>query len=139
MFQYAFPPFSVIIRILKKVRQEKVEQIIIVTPTLETQPWYPLLLEMSIQGTLPLAPMLDLLVDSQGNKHALVQNGKLLLVAWKVTRNPLICKGYQAIQPNLYPNQEDRVLLQVTNRPGISGLAGVLVKKLIHFVHLQVK
>ena len=39
------------------------------------------------------------------------------------------------MQPSLYPSQEDRFLLQVTNRPGKSGLAGVLGKKLIHFVH----
>ena len=40
------------------------------------------------------------------------------------------------MQPNLYPSQEDRVLLEVTNWPGISGLAGALGKKLIRFVHL---
>ena len=40
------------------------------------------------------------------------------------------------MQPNLYPSQEDQVLLKVTNWPGISGLAGVLGKKMIHFVHL---
>ena len=40
------------------------------------------------------------------------------------------------MQPNLYPSQEEMVLSQVTNRPGISGLAGELGKKLVHFVHL---
>ena len=54
----------------------------------------------------------------------------------KVTENPLRWKEFQAMQPNLYLIQEDRVLFHVTNRPGISGLAGVLGKKLIHFVHL---
>ena len=48
MFPYAFPPFSLISRILKKVCQEKVEQMIIITPTWQTQPWYPLLLEISM-------------------------------------------------------------------------------------------
>ena len=33
MFPYALPLFSLISRVLKKVRQEKVEQLIIVTPT----------------------------------------------------------------------------------------------------------
>ena len=45
-------------------------------------------------------------------------------------------KEFQAMQPNLYPSQEDQVLLKVTNWPGISGLAGVLGKKLIHFVQI---
>ena len=45
MFFICFSLFSLISRILKKIRQENVEQII-VTPTWQTQPWYPLLLEM---------------------------------------------------------------------------------------------
>ena len=67
-------------------------------------------------------------VDPQGNKHPLVQNRKLTLVAWKVTGNPLRWMEFQARQPSLYPSKEDRVLLQVTNRPGLSRLAGVLGK-----------
>ena len=51
-----------------------------------------------------------------------------MLAAWKVTGNPLRWKEFQAMQPNLCPSQEDRVLLQVTNRPGINGLTGVLGK-----------
>ena len=131
MFPYASPPppsFSLISRILKKVRQEKVEQMIIVTPTWQTQPWYPLLLDMSMQCPLLLTPLPDLLLDSQRNKHPLVQNRKLMLATWKVTGNPLRWKEFQAMQPNLYPSQEYRVLSQVTNRPGISGLADVLGK-----------
>ena len=131
-----FPPFSLISRILKKVHQEKVEQMMIVTPTLLTQPCYPLLLKMSLQCLLLLTPLSDLLLDPQGNKHPLVQNRKLMLAAWKVTENPLRWKEFQAMQPNLYPSQEEMVLSQVTNRPGISGLAGELGKKLVHFVHL---
>ena len=131
MFSYASPPppsFSLTNRILKKVRQEKVEQMIIVTPTWKTQPWYPLLLDMSMQCPLLLTPLPDLLLDSQRNKHPFVQNRKLMLATWKVTGNPLRWKKFQAMQPNLYPSQEYRVLSQVTNRPGISGLADVLGK-----------
>ena len=111
----------------------------IVTPTLRTQPCYPLLLKMSLQCLLLLTPLSDLLLDPQGNKHPLVQNRKLMLAAWKVTENPLRWKEFHAMQPNLYPSQEERVLSQVTNRPGISGLASELGKKLVHFVHLYVK
>ena len=98
--------------------------------------WYPLLLEMPMQCPILLTPLSDLLLDPQGNKHPLVQNRKLMLVAWKVTGSPLRWKEFQAMQSSLYPNQEDRVLLQVTNQPGVSGLASVFGKKLIHFVHL---
>ena len=40
------------------------------------------------------------------------------------------------MHPSLYLNHEGRALLQVIDRPGISGLADVLGKKLIYFVHL---
>ena len=40
------------------------------------------------------------------------------------------------MQRNLYPSQEYRVLWQVTNRSGISGLADVLGSLMILFVHL---
>ena len=74
MFPYAFSTFSLISQILTKVRHEKVEQMIIVTPTWRTQPWYPLLFEISMQYLMLLTPLPDLLLDPQGKK-ALVQNG----------------------------------------------------------------
>ena len=89
-----------------------------------------------MQSLLLLTPTPDLLVDPQGNKRPLVQNGKLLLADWKVKRNPLRCMAYKAIQPRLYPSHKDRVLLQVANHPGIRELVDVLGKKLIHFVQV---
>ena len=99
----------------KNVRQEKVEQMIIVTPTWQTQPWYAMQcsIQCSMQCSLLLTPLPDLLVDPQGNKHPLVQNRKLILEAWKVTGNPLRWKEFQAMQPSLYPSQEDRALLKL--------------------------
>ena len=41
-------------------------------------------------------------------------------------RKSLEMEEFRAMQQNLYPNQEDSVLLQVINRPKISELAGVL-------------
>ena len=73
IFPYAFSHFSLISQILKKVSHEKVEQMII-TPTWQTQPWYPLLFEISMQYSLLLTPLPDLLLDPQGKK-TLVQNG----------------------------------------------------------------
>ena len=51
-----------------------------------------------------------------------------MLAVCKVTGDPLRWKEFQAMQSNLYPSQEDRILFQVTNWPGISELAGVLGK-----------
>ena len=89
MFPFAFPPYSLISQILKKICQEKVEQMIIVAPTWQIQPWYPVLLDLSEQYPLLLIPLLDLLLDCQGNKHPSIQNRKIMLAAWKVTGNSL--------------------------------------------------
>ena len=98
-------PFSLM---LTEVRQEKAEQMIIATPTWQTQPWYPLMLEMSMQCSLLLTPFPGLLLGLQGNKHSLVQNRKLMLAVWKVTGNPLRWKEFQAMQP----------LISQSRRPG---------------------
>lgn len=76
---------------------------IVVIPAWQRQPWHPLLLEMSTQCPLLLTRLPDLLLDPHGNKHPFL----------KVTRNPLIWKEFQSIQPSLRPSQEDWVLLQV--------------------------
>ena len=39
--------------------------------------------------------------------------------------------------PELYPFQGGKVLQLITSRPGVSGLAGVVMQKLIHFKQLQ--
>ena len=47
-FLYAFPPFCLILQVLKKVSYDQTEKILLVTPTWQSQILYPLLLEMSI-------------------------------------------------------------------------------------------
>ena len=136
MFGSAFPPFSLIGRVINKVLWEKVEAMILVTPTWQTQPWYTLLLKMSIQRPLLLPALANLLLNLLREKHPLVKTRSLRLAAWKTTGKPWKLKEFQAVQPNLSPCPEDQVKLQVTNRPGTSGLAGVVDKKLIQFVRL---
>ena len=63
--------------------------------------------EMQFPLLLLLKPLPDLLLDLQGNKHPLVQNRQIIIAAWKVTGNPLKRKEFQAMQPSLYPSQED--------------------------------
>lgn len=40
----AFPPFNLVGKCLSQVRDQKVDQLCIITPVWETRPWYPLLL-----------------------------------------------------------------------------------------------
>ena len=61
MFPYAFLVFSLLSRILKNDCQEKAGQVIIVTPKWQTQTWFPLLLEISMQYPLLFTPFPDLM------------------------------------------------------------------------------
>ena len=68
LFPYAFPPFCLIGRVLKKALKHKLEMIII-TPIWVTQAWYPLLLEMAIQEPLILPNETHILRDPHGRCH----------------------------------------------------------------------
>ena len=133
LFPYAFPPFSLIGRVLTKVRKEKA-RLILVTPLWQAQSWYVTLLQMSIKDPLLLPQQYkDLLKNTSGQIHPLVTDKSLQLGAWMVSGNIWQQKEYYSRMQTLYQTvgeQEQRLL---TNPPGISGLAGVVSKKLIHF------
>ena len=76
---------------------------IMVTPAWQTQPWYTLLLAMSMQCLLLLTPLADPLLDPEGNKHPLVQSRKLMLAAWNVTGNPLRQKEFKQFSQTYFP------------------------------------
>ena len=118
-------------RVMKKVLRKNVEAMILVPPTWQTQPWYTLLLRMSIQHPLLSPALPKLLLNPLGEKHPFVKTRSLKLAVWKITRKPWKSKEFQAMQPNLSPYPGDQVQLQVMNWPGTSGLAGVVENKLI--------
>lgn len=71
---YAFPPFCLIRRCLKKVREEKAS-LVLVAPIWRSQPWYPALLELLIDYPLILPVDPQLLMDPSNNPHPLVVAG----------------------------------------------------------------
>ena len=81
---YAFHPFCLITRCLAKVLKESAE-IVIVTPAWQTQPYYPMLLNMSVSSPILLPPMPNLLLCPEGNTHPLMKTQTLKLVVWKVS------------------------------------------------------
>ena len=131
---YALPPFRMIPKVLSKVWKEKVPMMILVTPAWASQLWYPEAMRMSIQQPILLTWKRDLFKNPQAEIHPLDQNKTLKLVAWTVSGLNYKRKGFQGRLPALSLNQEDQVLTQIMNRPGVNGLAGVLKGKLIHFV-----
>ena len=136
---FPFPPSSLIGRVINKALRENVEAMILVTLTCQTQPWYTLLLRISIQRPLLLPALPNLFLNPLGEKHPPVKTRSLRLVAWKITGETWKWKEFQAMQPNLSPCPGDQVLLQVTSQPGTRRLADVANNKLIQFVRLYEK
>ena len=125
-FPYAFPPFCLITRVLRLVKVQQLEKLILITPLWPTQPWFPLCMAMSIQTPLLLPTTHKLLSGPSGETHPLLRDSSLSLVAWLVS-------GID------YEGQEFRKKLQVSssipvggerlklmNQPGKSGVCGVV-------------
>ena len=127
---YAFPPFSLIGRVLKKVQADNAN-LIIITPAWQTQSWYPTLLQMSVQHPLLLPSTSDLLLNPNNEYHPLILNKGLRLVAWTVSGKGCLQRVYQEKLYHLSQLPGERVQHLITNRPGVSGTAGVLGDRLI--------
>ena len=135
MFPYAFPPFSLITRVLLKVRKEG-NTMILVAPTWQSQAWYSVLLSMCIHNPFLLPHRKDLLLDALGRPHPLLVNQTLRLAAWLIFGNHWHQKAFQTKLQSLYQTPEEEVRSLLTNRPGASGLAGVVNGRLIPFNEL---
>ena len=70
---YAFPPFSMIGKVLLKVKTEEVDAFLITSSWL-AQPWYSQVLELSVTKLLLLPRLSNILVNPQGQVHPLVVN-----------------------------------------------------------------
>lgn len=81
---YAFPPFAVIGRVLSKVRRDRC-RLVLVTPKWEAQPWYTMLLAMSVGRPIPLKFHRNLLLDPAGNSHPMGES--LHLTTWLIDGN----------------------------------------------------
>ena len=78
MFPYAFRQFSLIGKVLRKIQEDRVTAILI-TPTWQSQLWYPLFLKMSIKNPILLPPKKTLLMNPQESNHPLIELGSLRL------------------------------------------------------------
>ena len=92
---YALPPFALIHKVLKKVEEDKVSSLIIVTPIWQTQSWYPELLRLSVRNSIILSLKEYLLKGPQNQKHPLIQNRTMQLAVWVVSANVWQRKEYQ--------------------------------------------
>ena len=77
---YAFPPFSLLPRVLAKIRHDKAV-VLLIAPVWPTQSWYPLLLQLSTVQPI-LLPRLDSILSPPHNPDQHPLRHKLDLAAW---------------------------------------------------------
>ena len=78
-FFFAFPPFAVIIKVLKKIKLEKSSGIVVV-PNWPNQPWFPLFYELLTEEPLFLKANRFLLLSSCRRKiHPRAENLELIV------------------------------------------------------------
>lgn len=129
---YAFPPFCLIDRCLAKVQKDRAT-ITIVTPTWQSQVWYPTLLQLSIRHPILLPNQRNLLTDGRGNSHPLTQDGSLSLAAWTVSGITSLRQDFLRSLPPYYFRDGGAARNPLTVPPGTNGVAGVTASRLIHF------
>jgi hypothetical protein len=122
---YAFPPFNLLGRCLKKIRQERVQAAVVVAPVWQSQSWYPALLESIIDFPVLLPHSHQILVSPTGQVHPLVQNNSLHLAAWKVSGDPCRLKEFQKKLLRSCPLHGDSQPKSLIPQPGRNGWAGV--------------
>ena len=123
---YAFRPFALIGLFLNKVQKEKAT-LLLITPSWQTQSWYPLVLQPKVR----IPKTQNLLLGPNSEKHPLIEQRNLQLQAWKVSGKDCMQKELQKTLPLLSQMPEGQVKMLITNRPGVSGIAKVLKDSLI--------
>lgn len=79
---YAFPPFSLIPKVLQKIIADK-SDVILVVPYWPTQPWFPLFTKLLVNEPIIFNPRKDLLLSLDREPHPLWRN--LSLVAGRLS------------------------------------------------------
>ena len=132
---YAFPPFSLITRVLQKVRKDRAEGMVVV-PLWPTQPWYPVIMTMLVRKPclLPKSPHLLYLKHQPTMRHPLYK--KLQLLACHLSGNPLNSKEFQTKLPALSSSHGVWEQNDSINRALRNGKSSVVNRKLIQFDQL---
>ena len=130
---YAFPPFSIIGRVIQKLCEDRGEMIL-VAPIFPSQPWFPQMLKQ-VSGPSFILPKTDsiLYLPGKGKKHRLTT---MRLGAFRLSGSASLVQAYQRTLQTSSCNHGD--LPQQSNMGHISkdGCFFVVTNKLIKLTHL---
>ncbi len=132
---YAFPPFSLLTKVLQKVGEDVAEGILIM-PMWSTQPWYSVAMQMLIDHPriLPQMHQLLYLKHKVDKVHPLQQ--KLKLLACHLSGDHSRVKAFQNKLPTSSLNHGERGPSSSTKHTSTSGQFSVVKGKFIHFLPL---
>ena len=132
MKAYAFPPFRLIHRVLRKVQNERAT-LLLIAPVWRQQAWYPMLLRMLIEQPvlIPLSP--HLLTAPDGSPHPMCLNQRLVLAAWLVSGDQSKVLNFLQMHETWSLRLEVQGPFELINQDGRSSIAGVVNDRLIPF------
>lgn len=91
-----FPPFIFLNNKVFVLSLKEKSEIVMITPAWPTQPYYPIILTLSIDNRILITPMKNLLLSSEGEVHPLVKSQTLKLVACKVSGDEKSSRSFGA-------------------------------------------
>ena len=134
---YAFPPFSLLTKVLAKIRNDKA-LVLLIAPVWTTQNWYPLLLQLAVEQPIIL-PQKDNLLTLPHTQELHPLRDSLRLAAWILSGDRLQTEAFLMMQSQSSVHLGPLGLINSTTQPGRNGVAGVNKGKLIYFRHLLMK
>ena len=130
---YAFPPFSMVSRLLRKVEQDQAE-VLLVVPMWDTQIWFPLLLRLLVAVPLVLPLGCLSLPQELGAIHPL--GSRLKLDAMRISGNPSKRKVFRKGLPTFYASPGELGRRSNIDGTWIGGWNFVSDGKMIRFVRM---
>ena len=128
---YAFPPYSQIMKCLKKIQSDKAK-VLLIAPVWRSRPWFPILLSMLYDRPLLLPSTSDLLILP--SHPGRMPQKQVTLAMWPLSGDALVSSNFlRGCLTSSCPHggQELRHSIKVL---GQSGVAGVLKNKKILFL-----
>ena len=132
MRAYAFTPFKLIHRVLRKVHSEGAT-LLLVAPVWCQQPWYPMLLRVLIEQPVLIPSSHLLLTAPDGAPHPMCLNQRLVLAAWLVSGDRETVLNFLQTQEIWSPKLGVQVPLEPINQAGRNYIAGVVNHRQILF------
>ena len=133
---YAFPPFNLIPRTLMKVINDNAN-IALVPPVWQTQHWWPLLLQLTVQLPVLLPASPTLLQDPSNPKVIHPMYPRLRLAVWTISNNSAQQQAFRTQLPAFCPRLHVNPPTNHMTAHGQNGTAGVIEGKLIQFQPLS--